>query len=85
MRAYARNLGQCSILATFYEERAPNISPPPPPRYSIPFQNKGLHNFRKGAAFDSRAQYRFRICPEYGHAGLLVLHLLDHRRRNVAS
>ena len=31
MRAYARNLGQCSILATFYEERAPNISPPPPP------------------------------------------------------
>ena len=39
--------------------------------YSIPFlsalhQNKALYNFRKrGAAFDSRTQYRSRICP--GH------------------
>ena len=48
IRAYSRNLGQCSILArksTFFEKRAPKTLP-----YSIPFlsvlhRNKALHNF----------------------------------------
>ena len=54
VRAYSRNLGQCSILArkgTFFEKRVPKVSSPLP-LYSIPFlsvlhQNEALHNFPK--------------------------------------
>ena len=55
VRTYSRNLRQRLILArkdTFYEKRAPKISPPSPPPYSVSFlsvlhQNKALHNFCK--------------------------------------
>ena len=55
VRTYSRNLRQRLILArkdTFYEKRAPKISPPSPSPYSVSFlsvlhQNKALHNFCK--------------------------------------
>ena len=58
---------QQTVLFMKPEKRAPKISPLPLPPYSIPFlsvlhQNKALYNFHNLAVFNSRMQYRSRIC-----------------------